>query len=47
MENFVAKRKAKTQKGKKYLESKEGSLKEGPKNTLLLRGNKTTERFKR
>ena len=44
MEDFEVKRKAKTQKGKKYLESKEGNLKEGVKNTLFLRGNKTIER---
>ena len=43
MEDFQVKRKAKTQKGKKYLQSKEGDLEEGVKNTLFLRGNKTSE----
>ena len=42
MDNLF-KRKAKTQKGKKFLAKKEGQLEEGPKLTLFLRGNKTNE----
>ena len=37
------KRKAKTLKGRKFLKRKEPQLIEGPRNTLFLRGTKTSE----